>query len=388
MIKATKNRIIVSGLSFLAGLMLFSCQKAYNPKLVNGSPNILVVEGVIDPSADSTIIRLSRTVQVNSKTTVVPELGAVVNAEDDQNGVYPIPEISNGMYAFPGLRLDITRKYRLRIKTTDAKEYLSDFVPVKITPPIDSVGFNILQDSLQVYVNTHDPTDNTRYYRWSFDETWLFHAYYVSQFISTGYSLVERTLDQEINSCYASDFSPTIVLASSAGLIHDVIYENPLTLIRGSSEKIEREYSVMVRQYALTSDALTYWVNVRTNSDQLGGIFGVQPSEIAGNIHCTTNAATPVIGYISASTVTTKRVFLSNNSLPLRWQPAYPYSCALETDTTASAIAGLIRLPPDMLTVAPIGSFFNPKGYTATTEECADCTIRGTTVEPSFWVFR
>jgi hypothetical protein len=384
----TKNRIILSGLSFLAGLMLFSCQKAYNPKLVNGSPNILVVEGVIDPSADSTIIRLSRTVQVNSKTAVVPELGAVVNAEDNQNGVYPIPEIGNGAYAFPGLQLDITRKYRLRIKTTDGKEYLSDFVPVKITPPIDSVGYNILQDSLQIYVNAHDPSNNTRYYRWSFDETWRFHADYLSEFVSTGYSLVERTTDQEIYFCYASDFSPTIVLASSAGLSNDVIHEGPLTLIRGSSEKIETEYSVLVRQYALTSDALVYWSNMKANSEQLGGIFGVQPSEVSGNIHCISNSSTPVIGYVSASTVTTKRIFISKNSLPERWQSAYPFYCVLHADTTAGSLQELIRLPAQMFAINPIGGFFDPKGYYATTPDCADCTLRGTTVEPSYWVFR
>jgi hypothetical protein len=383
-----RNMIIALGILLPGMLAIYSCHTPFNPKPIQGNPGILVVEGVIDPSADSTIIRLSRTVQVNSTTTAAPVLDAIVNAEDDQNGIYPIPEIGNGEYAFPGLQLDITRKYRLRIKTSDGQQYLSDFVPVKVTPPIDSVGFTILQDSLQVYVSTHDPSNNTQFYRWSFDETWAFHAYYASQFISTGYSLVERTPAQNVYSCFGSDFSPTIVLASSAGLSHDVIYQNPLTLIRGSSEKLEREYSVLVRQYALTSDALNYWTNLRTNSDQLGGIFGVQPSEVAGNIHCTTNAAATVIGYIGASTVTTKRVFISNSSLPQRWQPAYPYSCTLQTDTSASSLEALISLPPGMLAISPIGGFFDPKGYFGTSIECADCTIRGTTVQPSYWVFR
>ncbi|MBS1532435.1 MAG: DUF4249 domain-containing protein [Bacteroidetes bacterium] len=388
MIRATRNKIILPGLVLLAGLLICGCQKLYNPKPVKNSPNILVVEGVIDPSADSTIFKLSRTVQVNAKTTVAPELGAIVNAEDDQNGVYPIPEIGNGTYAFPGLRLNITRKYRLRIRTTDGKEYVSNFVPVKITPPIDSVGFTILPDSLQVYVSAHDPTGSTRYYRWSFDETWLFHAFAPSEYISNGYKLVERTIDQQIYFCYASSLSPTIVLATSNKLAHDVIYQNPLTLIKGSSEKIEREYSVLVRQYAITADALNYWANMKRNSDQLGSIFAVQPSEITGNIHCTTNAATPVIGYISASTVTSKRVFLGNNSLPRRWQPIYPYSCSIDSIPNSRVQLDLIDIPVSEFTLSYYGNVFNPLGYTATERECADCTIRGTTVQPSFWVYR
>src|ERR1700739_958783 len=98
MIKATKNMIILSALALPAGMTIYGCQKLYNPKPIKNTPDILVVEGVIDPSADSTIIRLSRTVQVEAKTTVAPELGAIVNAEDDQNGVYPIPEMGDGTY--------------------------------------------------------------------------------------------------------------------------------------------------------------------------------------------------------------------------------------------------------------------------------------------------
>jgi hypothetical protein len=386
--KAAKRiKVVIYILSVSMAAAVFGCQKVYNPKPIKNTAHVLVVEGVIDPSADSTIIKLSRTVQVNAKTTVAPELGAVVNAEDDQNGIYPIPEIGNGTYAFPGLRLDITRKYRLRIRTTDGKEYLSDFVPAKITPPIDSVGFNILQDSLQVYVNTHDVTDKTKYYRWSFDETWLFHAFAPSEYVSNGVKLVERTQDQQIYFCYASSFSPTIVLGTTSRLAHDVVYQNQLTMIKGSSEKIEREYSVMVRQYAITPDALTYWSNMKRNSDQLGGIFAVQPSEITGNIHCTTDPATPVIGYISASTITTKRVFLGNSSLPRSWQPSNPYGCHL--DSIKKNIQGiLIDLPVSEYTITYIGSFFAPQGYLATSRECADCTIRGTTIQPSFWVFR
>ncbi|MGZ3943743.1 MAG: DUF4249 domain-containing protein [Mucilaginibacter sp.] len=377
----------VTSIVLPATLLLCACQKAYNPKPIKNSPNVLVVEGVIDPSSDSTIFKLSRTVQVSSKTTLAPELGADVSVEDDQNGIYPIPEIGNGGYTFPGLKLDITRKYRLRIKTSDGLEYLSDLVPVKITPPIDSVGFNILQDSLQVYVNTHDATDKTRYYRWSFDETWLFHAFAASEFISNGNFLVERTSDQQIYYCYASSFSPTIVLGTTDKLSHDVVYQNPLTLIKGSSEKIEREYSVLVRQYALTPEALTYWGNLRRNSDQVGGIFGVQPSEVTGNIHCTTNSATPVIGYISASTVSTKRVFLGNSSLPRAWQPANPFGCHI--DSIKKNVFGiLIQQPVSEYTISYLGSFFAPSGYTATERICADCTLRGTTVQPSFWVFR
>jgi hypothetical protein len=113
----------------------------------------------------------------------------------------------------------------------------------------------------------------------------------------------------------------------------------------------------------------------------------VQPSEITGNIHCTTNPATPVIGYISASTVTAKRVFLGNSSLPRAWQPAYPYACTIDS-IKKNIQENLINLPVSEYTISYIGSSFAPSGYTATERNCADCTIRGTTQQPSFWVYR
>ena len=133
----------------------FACKKPYNPKVVTGNSNYMVVEGVINTGNDSTNIKLSRTVKVNSKQSSSPESGAVVNVEDNGNGSYPVPELGNGKYGAPPLGLDSTKQYRLRIRTTDGKEYLSDFSQAKSTPPIDSIGFTITNTGVQIYVNTH-----------------------------------------------------------------------------------------------------------------------------------------------------------------------------------------------------------------------------------------
>jgi hypothetical protein len=385
--KLVKIRFALIGIGIWS--VFLGCQKAYNPRPVKNSPNILVVEGVIDPSSDSTVFKLSRTVKVDTSSAYNPEVGGAVQVEDDQNNIYPLAEYGYGVYKWPGLNLNVSRHYRVRIRTAEGEEYLSDFVPVKTTPPIDSIGFNIKKDSLMVYVNAHDPTGQTRYYRWSFDETWLFHAAYLSEFVSTGYSLAERSSSDGVYFCYQTNYSPTIVLASTAQLGHDVVYQNELTLIKGSSEKIEREYSILVRQYAITPEALKYWTNLKKNSEQVGSIFDVQPSETLGNIHCLSTPGKPVIGYVSASTVSTKRVFIGNSELPRAWQPVYPYACVIDSfKTQAQVQSDLINLPPVKMALTPIGGFFNPSGYTGTTRECADCTIRGTTVQPSYWVFR
>src|ERR1700761_8117053 len=121
--------------------MMIGCKKPYSPKIVASNANYLVVEGVINSGQDSTIINLSRTINISDTLKANPELGAQVLVENDQNVTYSIPEIGKGKYASPALNLDNTHKYHLYIKTSDGKEYASDAEAVKPTPPIDSIGF-------------------------------------------------------------------------------------------------------------------------------------------------------------------------------------------------------------------------------------------------------
>ena len=367
---------------------MVACRKAYNPPVVAASDSYLVVEGVINSGSDSTIIKLSKTVNLSSKITLNPLLHAVLTVESDQNNTYPLTEAGNGAYVSGGLNLDGTRQYRLRIKTPGGKEYLSDFVPVKNAPPIDSIGFNIVttpDTGLQIYVNTQDPNNNTNYYRWDYVENWQFFSKYVSTFISDGTKLVVRNNDQSVSVCYNSDVSSDIALASSKKLSRDVIYQDPIIFIKYSSEKIEAKYRVLVHEYALTPDAYTFWTNLKKNTEQLGTIFDAEPSQSQSNIHCLSNPAEPVVGYVSIGLVSTKTKFIYSSQLPL-WAPAYPYQCNVDTAKVGKPDwVNLVLFPNTYLATDPIGSIFNPSAYLWTTRECADCTIRGSKIPPDFW---
>lgn len=381
-------------LLLVSALLIARCKKPYAPPVVTSNSSYLVVEGVINTGSDSTIFKLSRTVDLSGNKGV-PELNAGVTIENDQNAglVYNLNEMGNGKYASVGLNIVATAKYRVRIKTNDGREYLSDFVTPEPTPVIDSVGFNVKGDNLQIYVNTHDPNNKTKYYRWDYEETWQFHAKYASAYISNGTELVPRTPDQNIYYCFAGRISSNINLGSSAKLTEDKIYQNLLTLIPSTSEKIGLKYSILVRQYALTKDAFAFWQNLKKNTEQLGSIFDAQPSEIPGNIHCLSNPSEPVIGYISACLVQTKRIYISNRELPRTWATVYPYSCAQDSNyyvhplTGHNDVADLIPLPS--ISIVTIPFFFpgspKPAGFFSTSFECGDCSIRGITKPPAFW---
>ena len=378
-----------------------SCKKPYNPPAITAPGSYLVVEGVINSGSDSTIIKLSRTVNLSSSVTLNPVSGAVLTVEGDQNSIYPLTEAISGTYVSAGLNLDNTREYRLRIKTA-SEEYLSDFVAVLNSPPIDSINYTIQSNGLNIYSKTHDPKNSTLYYRWDYQETYIFHSNFYSQWKSNGDTVLLRDLtNDEIYFCWRSDTSSTIIINSSAKLSKDIIVNNPITFVPSTSEKLTQKYSINVRQYALTGDAYNFWQNLKKNTEQLGSIFDAQPSNINGNIHSTTNPSEPVIGYISVGSVAKQRIFISSQQLPLSFNPAplYP-NCSLDSllfvyyppgsktpinqeNLYFNANRGAIYLQ------IPVSAIVNKAGtvlgHTGSDPECVDCTLRGTNKQPSFW---
>src|ERR1700743_3620346 len=173
---------------FLTGIIIMlitNCTKPYAPKAITNVSNYLVVEGVINTgSNDSTIIKLSRTVPLSAGVGTTPELGATITIQSDNNQSYSLHDEGNGIYMSDDLNLDNTHKYRLNINTSDGKNYVSDYLAPVVTPPIDSIGFTIKGNGVQIYANTHDPNNNTHYYRWDFTETWQFHSKFFSYYIS------------------------------------------------------------------------------------------------------------------------------------------------------------------------------------------------------------
>jgi hypothetical protein len=392
-----------TGVSVLALMVIYSCKRSYAPPAITANNNnYLVVEGVIAAGQDSTIIKLSRTVQISGATTVNPELNATVTVQGDQNVSYNLSQIDTGKYGAPPLNLDNSHKYRLLITTADGQTYASDYEPVKITPPIDSLWFTTNSNSLNINAAAHDPSNNTRYYRWDYTETYIYMSPIEADYIfdptqtDTLKMSVLRTPEQQIHTCYITLNSSAININSSAVLSRDVIANDPITQIADTSEKILHRYSILVRQYALTQDAYNFWAILKRNTQQIGTIFDVQPSETSGNIYCTSNPALPVLGYISVSSISQKRIFIDRGQLP-----AWPYpapQCQVPIDPicwlkgSGSLPAGLVSgiyIPTDTIRSTSICYKEEKPSYSVYVDyySCADCRyhLGGKTVKPDFW---
>jgi hypothetical protein len=385
------NYLIVFVLAITAG-----CKKPYVPPVTTTKTNYLVVEGVINSGQDSTIIKLSRTIPLTSAESSAPELNAAVTVEGEGGISYPLTETGNGNYVVVGLNLNAANKYRLKIITSDKKTYQSDFVPVKNSPSIDSVNYVVKSDGIQINVNTHDPSNTTTYYRWSYNETWEIHSRFNSQYMIIHVpidTIVLRPLADQVYKCWQSHAANTIVLGSSAKLAQDVISQQQILSIASTSDKLSNRYSILVKQYALTSEAFAYWQQLKKNTEQLGSIFDPQPSEVQGNIHCVDAPSEPVLGYISVGTTSQTRLFVDNYYLPA-WVATPLYSDCVRVDTIPLKDRNGLNQVVAFLypgNETPVGSIQVQGviiGYTAALPHCVDCTLRGTNKQPGFWTVR
>ncbi|MDB5139859.1 MAG: hypothetical protein JWR12_1775 [Mucilaginibacter sp.] len=384
--------------ALLIMIVISGCKKLVNPPVITATNSYLVINGNIT-IGDSTIISLSRTVNISGNAKSNTELNAQVYIEGSQGGSYPLTSKNNGTYVASPLNLPAAQNYRLKITTGDGKQYASDYVPVKNSPSIDSVSYLIKPDGLNISLNTHDAANSTHYYRWEYYETYIIRSAFESHYMEVNHdTVVLRPADQEIYQCWVSDASSTIILGSSAKLSKDIIGEQPITSIASTSEKLRIRYSILMKQYALTTDAYNYYTQLKQISEKIGGIFDPQPSELTGNVHCLSNPAEPVIGYITVGAVSQSRIFIDKMNLP-QWTAQTPYSgCTVDsllymrasptsspsippviTNEVRNLIYPGIEIPIDAFGLYPAG------GFTAAFPECVDCTLRGTNKQPAFW---
>lgn len=383
-----KNKLLVFTAVFFSFLFfLIGCKDPYNPVLRYEKTNFLIVEGYIDGAAPTTFM-LTRSRALTGKDTEpkIVEKGARVGVEDDKNNMNWLTETGNGGYSSIGtLNLNPNNKYRIHIYTKDGGEYTSDFVAFKSSPAIDKIGFTIKSETgdAQIYVNTHDPSGNTKYYRWEYDQTWEFHALYSSRFIydsQTG-KVVDRVGDVRV--CWKSGASNTILIGNSTKLTQDIITEMPLVLIPNHSQEMSVLYSIKVKQFALDVTAYNFWEAMKKNTEEVGSIFDPQPNQTLGNIHSVKDINELVVGYVSAGNSFTQRVFIKNSDLPPSWNsyPDCPQIIVPNRKDSVDFYFGTGQYIP----ISNILMNGGGEGFTASYPNCVDCTLFGSNVKPVFW---
>jgi hypothetical protein len=398
-------------------LTLAACRERYGLPLEAAKNNLLVVEGNI-LNGDTTRIRLSRTSPI-AERTLVAESGATLQIEGDDNSVVPLVESPTepGTYSSPPLTLNNARQYRLRIYSGD-KEYESAWLTVVNTAPIDSVFWqrDERDNGVEISVASRGSDADSRYYKWDYDEVWEFHAkyectaYFTYVLMPNGtkeYRCLDVTHDgftyntclepwfyppngqrnDSMYTCWKYQTSRNINIGSAASFSNNTIVK-PVRKIERDSWELSWLYSIMVKQTGLSKEGYDFYRILEGNSESLGTIFDAQPSEMKTNLRCVTTAAETVIGFVDATTVQTKRLFIGFREVP-DWTKVDIYYSGC-TDTLQKRFMTYEEQVERKLVPTLTNVSMGPPPYRIglaglTYPYCADCTMRGEHRRPDFW---
>jgi hypothetical protein len=366
-------------LAVIVSMCVCSCVKPFNPPILSsGNLNYLVVDGFILPNS-ATTIKLSRTLNITDSFHVVPELNAQLFLESLSGTSYSFQTGIDGSYTSTAAFLSPDDQYRLRIKLADGKEYLSDYVEVKQSPPIDSLQWEETDD-ISVYANTHDPSGKARYYKWEFDETVEYRALFDSFLDFQNGHIVFLNEDQYRYQCFKFYHSTNIAIANSSALSDDIIRHARVNVIPNDLSRISHRYSINVKQYSLTAEGYKYWQILQANTEQNGNLFDPQPAQLRSNIHNVADPDEPVVGFVSVSNFTEKRIFIRYTQLKHR--PGIPYLDLCKETFISESDA------PDYLADGKFlpAYFATGRGLAIAPAICVDCRLQGgTTTKPAYW---
>jgi hypothetical protein len=362
---------------FLIFLFFNSCITQFVPQ-TNEDKQLLVVEGLITDQPVVNTIKLSRSLPLGTRNTANPVNGSIVSISDDLGNTYFLSETYSGTYVtdpaiFKG---EIGRKYSLHIKTNtlnNTHNYESYPVEMKPVPHIDSVYYEkkaimetdgiTTQEGCQIYLDTHDPANVCKFFRWEYSETWEFHLPY--------------QVPNQV--CWISNNSSVINIKNTSVLDQDKIEQFPLLFISNQTDRLELKYSLLVNQYSLNEDEYLYWEKLQNMSEQVGGLYDMIPSGVPSNVYCVDNPNEKVMGYFSVSANSSKRIFIKDRFAGI----IDPYTNATCIADTVFGGGNIPNLNVGAWVI--ITNFMPPYRVITRTKGCADCTVRGTTIEPDFW---
>lgn len=360
-------------------IVVCGCVVNYVP-VVNDYEEQLVVEGLITDQPGINTIKVSWSEQIWDRQFPRPLKGCIVSISDNLGNTHELTEgTSWGTYitdsaTFCGV---VGREYTLHIKTTKEPQNFSyKSRPIKMlpVPAVDSVYYekevfrstNIPIDGCNIFLDTHDPSNTCKFYRWEYLETWE----------------IGIPFDFPNKRCWASQKSDVLNIKNASFLPEAKVSRFPVVSIQDPDDRLTIKYSILVKQFSLNEEEYNYWAGLKNTMVQTGGLYDIIPATIPNNIYCVEDPNRDVLGYFCVSAVSSKRLFIEDEFSGINDTYSDCYSDTIFTsrpDTLPDVNAGIAWIVVD-------NSKENPPSVIVTYDMgCIDCRTRGTNIKPDFW---
>lgn len=391
-------------LIFLLAFAITSCTEQYVFQNTDFE-SALVVEGTITNELKNQTIRVSQVYQLE-ETGPKFETGANVFVTDDQGNEYQFEEKDTVYASISAFKAEPGRKYQLKIKTKEGKNYTSDEQILTTETKIDKVTATVAtvegQRGVQINVDSYDPAKTSKYYRYEYVETYKIIApkwdFRKTVLVSnpdpgspTGEAIAIIPRNYESQTCFSTKKSDKIILNTTNSLSEDRVHY-PVRFISNQNYIISHRYSIFVKQYVQNLAAYTFYKTLNDLSTSGNILTPKQPGFFYGNIKSVENPTEKVIGFFEVSSVSSERIYFNyadlfpNEPLP----PYYESNCDMqefkdcegELPCKGPALRSLIRTN----SIVYYSSNELEDLYFMVNPPCGDCTTFSSNIVPPFWV--
>lgn len=354
-----QSKVIIAGA--VLALLIVSCIKRFDPAIDSKNAEKYIVTGEVIKGDSIQHINISKTASISLPwyKYYTPVTNCDVRIIDDKGNSYYAQNVQNGNYEsyIPDSMITIGAAFKVEVylmyqNGDELKniKIVSDYDTIKDCPDVDSVYYQIEQLSsldpstapsgIRFYCDLNAQSFTCRNFRFEVTETFEYKA---------KLAIPSRKV------CWTTNMIKDIFLLSTNKLAVNRFEGFPFHFVDNySSQRLIFGYSLLIKQYSLSTTAYQYWENLKVNYAEQGGLYEKQPLKLKGNMHNQYDTTQQILGFFGASTVKSKRIFVKS----VVGLPNLYVDCE-------------IPIPPDKP---------NP--------ECYNCLLSGgTTVKPDFWPY-
>ena len=388
----------------LFSITFYSCIEEYSlpSSAFANYKSEVVIQGRILRGGE-TIIYMTQTQPMG---TVLKQETQIENAKIKvigQNGYqseYAEYDADNHYYVIDTKDLPNNTQYVLQAEA-NGETFQSEFLTLLETPDIEDINYKELEDGISIHVSTKNSDNESRYYMWSYEEDWEFTATYDLIALSTlGRLIYNKYTYNELTSyvnpyyrCWKHDESQSIHIYTTKDLNQNVVKDVELLHIPIDDSRISYIYSILVKQFSLSEEAYSYYASLKKFSEESSGLFTPMPYEVKGNIKCTSSPEIKAKGYVLASNIKTKRIFIYESDFKNIYSTYHDAACNIESSFDAAKRSNLWTFAwndrvnlDDAVIMSPNNNIIDLEDIIYS-KGCVDCRfIEGATKQrPDFW---
>ena len=368
-------------------LLLGSCVEPFEPRLEE-SQEVLVISGMISDSPGPHTVSVSLSTPYRDPVyhplphclvSVINQDGHMIHYLEEEEGIY--------LADIPDSFLEVGDAASVQV-ITEWGEYRSDYDTILPCPVINSLYWDLdaLQTAepgkeipgVQFYLDMSGGASDSRNIMWQLEEAWEYTASLFGNIIwrspGTGF---EDFRSNVLYRCWKQYLLGEFYVATTRHLSSNELSRFRLNFVSNETDRLSITYSLLIKQQSLTRESFDYWLRMRDQALETGGLYEKQPSSVQGNLYNMNNPEEVVLGNFYATQIREQRIFIQNNNL--FDFPVPQISCEYEL------LASLwqqehIEYPVYIYSPGPFQPSYTGPSY------CFDCMLQGgDTIRPEYW---